>query len=210
MADIVGDIVRVTVAATYTSELQVEMINLNYRCVTSGGADTRAGLAAAVYAGLIGSYDNIMSFNSSIYGWKVAYINRTPPPSPLTGGTSSPGAVATFFLPTQNRPLLRWLTGFTGRGYRGRVFMFSPAASKVTTGGIPSTDVTTAMATFGTAATAPIVTGGSTWHLVIAHRSLPPVVTWTTTDVTGYTAIQKYATQRRSGQYGRPNVIPPW
>lgn len=213
MADIVGDIVRVTVAADFAGESQVEMINLNYRCAVSGGADTRTGLGAAVFAGLIGSYDNIMSFNSNIYGWKVSYVNRTPPPSPVTGGSSSTGAVATNFAPTQCRPLLRWLTGFSGRQYRGRVYMFTPAASKITTNGVPTTDVVTAMSTFGTAAAAPIATGGSTWHLCIAHRPPPPPAPpspWTSTDCTGYLAIQKFATQRRSGQFGRTNTVPPW
>lgn len=209
MPDVVGDIVRVTIAATYSSENQVEMINLNYRCTTAGGTDSRTGLGAAVYAGIDGVYDLVMSFNSVLYGWKVSYVNRTPPPAPVTGGTSATGAIATFFAPTQVRPLLRWKTGFTGRQYRGRLFMFTPAASKMQTGGIPSADVVTAMSSFATTAAAPIITAGSTWQLVIAHRPTPPAL-WTATDVTGYTALDKFATQRRSGVFGRPNALPPW
>lgn len=209
MADIVGDLVRITVATTYPTEPQVQENNITFKCSISGGTDTRTALGANVFALYTGGYSIIQSSGCNIYGWKAAYLNRAPAPSALTGGTSTPGGAGSNWLPTQLRPLLRWGTGFAGRKYRGRLYLPTPSSTGITTGGVPSGAVVTQMANLGTGLVAPFSSAGSTWIPVIAHRPTGGGA-WDSTPITGYTAVSVFATQRKSGILGRPNPGPPW
>lgn len=209
MPDIAGDIVKVTIATTFPTEFQVQMINLSYVCTVAGGSDTRAALGNALLNQLSGDYVLNMNVNSTLFGYKVSYLNRTPPPAAVTGGTSQPGVLSGTFAPTQCRPLLRWTTQFAGRKYRGRVYMFTPNSTMVGTGGIPAAAVVTSTNNFAALAVAAFTSAGSTWHLCIAHRP-PPGGVWSSTQVTGYTDVDIFATQRRSSRFGRVNTIPPW
>lgn len=210
MADIVGDIVRVSIAAFYDTKTQLQLNTPHFLCKASGGGDSRIALATNIFNNFSGTILTGMSPTSFLYGWKVDYVNRTPPPVPVTGGTEVPGMGSGVPMPSQSRPLISLKTAFAGRGYRGRLYSFTPTASKLNADGTVLAAWETVLDAMTDAMIAPIVVGGSTWQLVIAHRPKGPILAWTATDVNEGGSTGRVATQRRSGMYGRLNQYPPW
>jgi hypothetical protein len=205
--DTPGDILRVTIAALYP-DTQVQEVNHNFVCGSSGGGDSRTALGAAVLGVYVTNYAPVMSSVSSLYGYKVALVNRPPPPFPKALVSSTPGALTVLVMPTQVRPILGWQTAQAGRGFRGRNFLFTPADTMMGSTGYPNTTMNTATAAVGAAIGAGFSVGGSAWAPVVAHRHKGPPVTWTFTLVANGFNPAKFGTQRKSGNYGRVNSNP--
>jgi hypothetical protein len=206
--DAVNDIVRVTTAWSYPDQ-QVIMNNLSYQCIIAGGSDTRAGLGAAVAAFMLSNYGPVVAAAANFYGWKVSSLNKSPTPAPVSGLNVTAGGAANPNCPTQARPILKLLTPSAGRKYRGRLFMPPPATAYVTAGGFPSTALNTVMVTVGNAIVTGVITGGSTWAPVIAHRVKKMPLSTTATLITGTSVPGLFGTQWKSGNTGRVNT-PPW
>jgi hypothetical protein len=204
----VGDIVRVTIAATFPGP-QVLECNMHFLCATADGTDRTGTLGAGVYDIFLANLLELMSEDTSLYGWRAAIVNRTPTPAPKTGVGVQPGLAALPPLPSQARPLLRWRTSLGGRKYRGRIFLPPGDQTQITTTGSPSIDYQVAMAALGTALVSPLTYGTAQYNLVIAHRTPGTPPTYTTTPVITFDVAGQFGTQRRSGQTGRTNG-PPW
>lgn len=202
-----GDIIRVTIAATFPDS-QIQENNLNYVITSAGGTDFRPTLGPSVYALFLANWLNSMSYDSSMYGWKVAVVNRSPNPVPASAVATNVGSISAHPCPTQARPILSWQTANGGRGYRGRLFLFTPSSNAVSATGYLDTTPAAASAALAAALLPPITAGGTTLQLVIAHRHKGPPVTWTVDPVTAAIARVKIGTQRKSGNYGRTNVGP--
>jgi hypothetical protein len=205
--DLVGDIVRVTLAWQYPDS-QIEENNIAFRCSASGGSDSRAALGGAVYSGLALIYAPAMGPSSSGYGWKVTSLNKTTPPLPESLATPSPGTGVDPNCPTQARPILRLRTALSGRKYRGRLFLPTPDTTRITNGGYPTPGLLTIIGTFGAALLVPVNVLGSTWIAIIAHLvpGNPPATTYD--DIVSTAPSGLFGTQRRSGNTGRINSIP--
>ena len=121
-------------------------------------------------------------------------------------GTS--GGDSGFELPTQVRGLISWKTALAGRAYRGRSYLPTPTVTFNTVDGGPTSTCLTAWAGFATFLQAPVVTGGSTWVPGIYHRVPTAVISSIFDQFTGATVSSFFATQRRSGRFGRPNNPP--
>lgn len=210
MADIIGDIVRVTVAAYYDTKTQLQINALHFICKATGGGDTRNALGVAVFNNYSAQLLAGMPATSSLYGYKVDNVNRTPPPVPITANLEVPGMGSGVPMPSQCRPLVALKTAFAGRGYRGRIFTFTPVSSKINADGTVLAAWVTTMDAFTDALIAPQAVGGSTWQLCIAHRPKGPILAWSATDVNEGGSTTLIATQRSSGRYGRINQYPPW
>ena len=205
--DVVNDIVRVTVAWQYPDS-QIIMNNVCFRCVTAGGADTRNGLGTACANDFSINYLAQVAPAASLYGYKVANLNRVPNPLPVTAILSTPGTGSNPNCPTQVRPILRFKTANTGRKYRGRLFLPPPQTAGVTTAGFPAAGLQAAIAALGTALIAPNTVGGSTWNPVIAHRVKKAPLATTSDDILAFTSPTLFGTQWKSGNTGRINVTP--
>lgn len=205
--DQIGKIVRVTIAATF-SDNQVQMNNLSYACTTAGGGDSRGALGAAVQTLFNAAMLPVMSSNSAIYGWLVQTLMPRPPDISVSGVNTIAGAGGATYVPSQARPLIGFKTALAGKKYRGRIYCFSPASTLVDAGGYPPAALNAVINAFGTSLLAPIIVGGSTWSLAIAHRSPGSPLTYTYDLVTARAVRNQWGTQRRSGNTGRLNVNP--
>ncbi len=207
--DTVGDILRVTIAATYPDG-QLQLTSVNYICTASGGGDTRAALGANLYNGIGTNWLPMMAPTSSLYGYKVSLVNRKPAPLPKVLAAIQAGTGSGNTMPTQSRPLISTGTGNAGRAYRGRMFLFTPASNQISATSFLSTAALTALGNIAGSVFNSFASGGTTWQPVIAHRHAGPPVTWSWDPMTSGQAQSKIATQRRSGNYGRTNSLVPW
>lgn len=121
---------------------------------------------------------------------------------------SSAGTAGPNLLPTQVCGIITKLTAFAGRRFRGRVYMPFPSEEVNTSAGAP-----TGPYLVNLAATAALLlavrtiingAGSATFTPVLFHR--PPGST--TTALVGTRTNSRWATQRRRGPYGQPNVLP--
>lgn len=122
-------------------------------------------------------------------------------------GAGTGGATA---VPTQVRGLISWYaTVAAGPRYRGRSYIPFPPQAALLASGDPTAGYTAALANHSISLAGPIVTvngaGSTTVQLCIAHRKDIPI---SAALVTVLNARAKFATQRKSGQYGRANVAP--
>lgn len=149
-------------------------------------------------------------------GMQVRIISRVPQPAAVasTAGTGV-GTVGGGLLPLQTRGFWSRRTNTSGRAFRGRVYIPFPAQND-NTGGVPSGAYQTRLIALANAiepfAGIAVTGGGGAATLVptIFHRARPgpPPVPASETVITSRLFPIKWATQRRSGSFGRPNVSP--
>lgn len=108
----------------------------------------------------------------------------------------------------QTAGLISWKTPLAGPGGRGRTYIPFPSAGDSELKGQPTDDYVTRLTNFVIAisgfATVNHAGGGSA---TLAH-GLKKKNSGTFTEYTGFTANQKWATQKRRGTYGRVNTTP--
>lgn len=205
--DVVGELVKVTIAATYPDS-QLQECNIGYKCTAIGGADTRALLGPAVQAFFTARVIPNMAVVSSLYGWRVQQLDPLPAASTVFGTAIVAGTAGATSAPTQARPLLSWITAFAGKKYRGRIYVFTPTFDCSDATSYPNAATLGTVNNLGNDLRGSVVVGGSTWKSVILHK--PPAAggPWTSTDITNHKAAIYFGTQRRSGNTGRLNKLP--
>lgn len=207
--DRVGELVRVTLAATYTNN-QVEETDYAFTPTVTGGGDSRAALGAGVYGALSAVLPPYLATTTNMFGWKVSVLNVKPPPAAVSSKTLVAGTdAANAALPTQARPLIRFRTDLGGRTGRGRSYMFTPSAGFLQGDNTVNPALVAVLQGFGAFLAAGITVGGTAWSFVILNRSAPPPpFTYGFTPVKTAEATNLFATQRRSGDTGRKNADP--
>lgn len=203
--DQAGEIQRVTIAAYY-SDSQVELNNIAYLCTGAGGTDTKAALGANVYAGYVAQWLPEMSPESQLYGYRITQLMPRPAPVAIEVANPQVGTGTGNYLGTQARPILRFRTLMSGRGNRGRIYVFTPTVAGIDTNGYPTAGLNSAITGLGLALALTFTSAGSTWTLCIAHRAPGP--TYTATQVDHISVPGVFGTQRRSGNTGRLNPYP--
>jgi hypothetical protein len=167
-------------------------------------ADTMSGNAGNFYKPLLCDV-------SSYRGLLARKLTLPPPlpPRPSVAG-KGPGTGATGALPCQVSGIITLLTGLAGRKFRGRLYIPFPGPSDSTAAANPvPTDAYVGKLTnfaVNIISSFDVDDGaGNTAHLspIIYHRS-----GGTDTLVIGHRSNKAWATQRRRGDYGRPNVPP--
>jgi hypothetical protein len=206
--DGLGDVVRITMAASYRGS-QIEEMNVFYQCAISGGTDSRPLLNAAVDSIVTTNLIPTMNGSMKYFGSRVSVEQAAVRPTPTVTTPLTAGGDGVASLPTQVRGLVEWHTPLIGRRQRGRIFVFTPAADWTDSDGNPSAALQTKYAAFATALSAGFTAAGSSWNLVIYHRPkrVPPTP-FSVTAVNGFVVRTKFATQRRAGQLGRTNTDP--
>jgi hypothetical protein len=188
---------------------QASVSSFYYLVVTVGGVpatDQDVGDTLATNAGALlrACINNNATFNG------IVTQKIIPPPltvdvfSTANAGAGSGGTPA---LPKQVTGLVSWYTALAGRAKRGRTYMPFPAVPADLGDGTPTAAYQTAVSTFANAVKGltAIAIGGrtATLALILYHRQL------TTYDViTALLVRNQWATQRRRGAYGRPNISP--
>lgn len=153
----------------------------------------------------------VMSTTATYYGTKGRIIRPTATTVPVVvNANSGPGSIGVQGLPSQVRGIMKFLTPLIGKSGRGRMYLPWPDASDSTgTPAHPGVGYGAAQAAIGTFFTSALTLGGGGNTVNI----FPGVYNRTTHLFTPYSAYEAegvWATQRRGGPFGRPNVIPPF
>jgi uncharacterized membrane protein len=154
------------------------------------------------------AYKSIITSNSNYLGTITRVLNRVPTAAAVKDQTlHGVGTVTPPDAPRQSSGIISWFTAFAGRKYRGRQYIPFPPTSVVQGDGTPGSGYVTVLTNIATALTGPInISVGArtgTIQLCVYHRS-----TKTYTLILGGVGVTKFATQRRRGSYGRPNISP--
>lgn len=211
MNDFVGELVRCTSAAIYPTGVtgqQVEECNVFMVCNAAGGGDSRLALASAIDGLWAAAYLSKLYTTTKYYGTKVSVQNIHPPPAPIATIANLPGTGSNGVLPTQVRGLIRWQTLIGGRTGRGRIFAFTPDVNQQDPSGSPVAGYKTAMQAVANGYLSGFTVAGSTWALVVAHRGAAHPPSYTFNLAAGNQVFPGFATQRRSGETGRVNILP--
>lgn len=188
--------------------------NVRYFQVTAVvGASDQLAFQSSLDTILIPFYTNAMTNAAYVAGSLLQYSPANVPPNLPTinvyASTDHPGTAGTTPLPSQTCGIYTLQTPFAGRKYRGRSYIPFPDYADSLMGAIP---IPTG-AYFGKVADIATVCSGSeivttgggatTIEWGVWHRA-----TGTITLNTDFRVTQKWATQRRRGNFGRPNAAP--
>lgn len=192
-----------TGATTPTQEGQ----NIRYARVAGlGGAGTTDYQAALdIDLALNAAYKALMSENARYYGVGVTVIHPVQLIEQFSGQNEGNGDVAGAILPTQTCGIITLQTGFAGRANRGRVYVPFPPSAMNNNGFRPTPDYMLALNDLGPLLVNTIVVGGDT-NFASLTWCLYNKTTHATKDLTEFRANRAWATQRRRGAYGQPNV----
>lgn len=205
-----NDIYRVTVG-TYWG-FQVGLNVTHWRVSIIVGAQPGDPIIAAAFdAGFAGVYKTLMHAQATYYGVRVQKIEPQPVLFPaVSANNSGIGTAGAAGLPSQNSGLVTFRTPYAGRSFRGRLYMPFPAEQdNVDATGRPTNGYITnlnALANFyRTPLVAQLAGNSVTLELGVRGRSIPSFIV-----VNAHVVRPFWATQRRRGDFGRPNVIPPF
>lgn len=201
-----SQILEVRFAATALSQAA---INVRHYIASSvlGGTVTTDDFAATLSAVIPALYKAIMSDQAVYYGLSVQKIFPVPPAVASVDYTGqAAGSVNSDILPGQVTGILTMRTANAGPGFRGRNYIPFPPES-LNTDGIPTSTYMTGLTNLADKFDDSwVVTAGA------STATLSPVLwnraTLTPTAITAAQARQKWATQRRRGNYGQRNVAP--
>jgi hypothetical protein len=209
---VTGDVWQLKVYTYQGNQLGLNV--LFYRLGISTGSPTAENQIQSIYTQIGAVLLPLLENTAIYYGLGLTRWMVRPTPSAIyyqNGGAA--GAAGAGPLPGQTTGMITKLTGLGGRANRGRVYVPFPARASATGSPlIPTVGYVTALAAYAGVILTNLTTtdgglNGQTWLPVLKHgNAFPPSVTL----INGATPRQKWATQRRRGDYGRANQIPPF
>lgn len=202
-----GDICRLRVACYTANQVGINVAHFQVTSVT-GTSRNDAQVADDFNTSLAPRYKTALSAQARFRGVSFQRILPLPPTFPQIVTTlDGVGLVAGDMLATQTSGIVSAKTEFAGAKYRGRVYIPFPGEASSDVNGIPIAQYVTDIEDIGEELYTPVVlgAGGNTVTLTpcIFHRA-----TGTATKIDGFTARQKWATQRRRGSFGQVNPTP--
>jgi len=211
VADIVAlfDTVEVRVCAYTPSQIALNV--LHYLCLSVSSAPPDYTMIAIAFDTLFATnYKNFLGGNAAYRGVTAKRLTSIQSIQYPAVGGAGPAAGGATVCPTQVAGLITIRTRFGGSGYRGRVFLPFPASSYLATTGAPGAPIIALMGNIALSMGPSItITGGAGSSCILQQviRKRGGILT-NDPQVIGYTVQPKFATQRRRGQYGQPNVLP--
>lgn len=211
----VGDVYEVTFYSVNAEQCAINRLFYRVGAFAGTGA-TNAQIAAVMAAQIAVPLKAVMSASATYRGLRVSQVWPRPRSIEAENTTNQGvGGVAGNILPRQVRGIITKRTNYAGPQFRGRFYTPFPSAGSNDTDGTPLAAFVTSLTTLASAILANQVgvgAGGNTvdlnpilWHPVYVNGQ----VTSQSHDViTSTRANDKWATQRKSGTYGSPNVAP--
>jgi hypothetical protein len=200
----VGQHVRVT--AETTIGVQTCLMDMFYRVSAIAGTSCTDQQFADYISPILGvPIKNLLPTAANFWGVRVQITAPTLAPGVFSVSGSGAGSYGAGVVPTQVGAVITKYSALAGRKGRGRIYFGPHATGQLTgTGGISAGTLTllgTLAATF--VGTMTPGSGGNTATLFaeIYHRA-----TQTGSDITTFLPSGKFGTQRRRGDYGRPNT----
>jgi len=191
---------------------QAAVNTIYYECLTTDGAFTDQDFVDYMDS-IWGTHFPPLLANTAGYSGATAQIMHFPYAEDATvfqSASAATGTAGAIGLPRQASAIISWYGTGAGPRNRGRLYIPFPASADDEGNGNPTAGY---LARLGTLATnlksvSSITQGGHTasFRLVIFHRATAPP-NWTE-DVFRYTIKDKWATQKRRGDYGKANSGP--
>ncbi len=161
------------------------------------------GAAAPVFKALI--------CTTAFYrGVQLTYLNVTPlPATQFFNGNNGAGTFGANSMPTQVRGITKRQTAFAGPRYRGRIYWPFPAVGAATSSGgmtgAYQTAITNVLSALCPTTGLTVISGGGTAKVlpILWNRHLRLA-----TNITAYGSDIGFATQKKSGYYGKVNTSP--
>lgn len=211
-----NDIYEVTYFATFGD--QAAVIRHNYQERNTAGTGPTTTQFGAVLAANVGApLKACLSASASYRGLMVKKLTPIPPTQPVINITNQgAGGVVGEPLPRQVRGIITFTTPFAGRGFRGRVYVPFPSEASNDTDATPTAAYVTLLTTLGQAMQQSypgVGAGGNTgdlFRVLVRYVYIGGNLTSVAyrADITASLPRDRWATQRRSGAYGRPNISP--
>jgi hypothetical protein len=213
---LVNDLVKVSIWCTDAEQASVNRL---WYLITSVGAPaaTDADMATELDVGFLDTAIPPMLNNNALYNGVQCQIYRNPGPgqtifrAQFSIAGSAAGTGGALALPRQSAGITRWLTPQAGRAYRGRSYWPFPSTAHDVGNGNPTSAYSALVTTLSNGLfTFTNITGSGTalCDLVLMHKKNKAGVTPPPTVMQGALVEGRWATQRRRGSFGRPNISP--
>ncbi len=202
----VGELYRVTFFCRADDQLGV---NVRYFKVTSivGGVPTESVIAADIDAIFAPMYKALLSANAEYRGVQIQMIAPGPSRVPVFINTSvGAGLVAGAVMARQASGIATFTTALAGRANRGRIYVPFPSVASDTVTGHPNAAYLTALDALSLEMTLSRFYG-PVGSVISADWVIKHTGGFTTQPITGRRSNPKWATQRRRGDYGKPNPL---
>jgi len=192
---------------------QTALIRWYYQITSITGIVTDADAAATFDVALSPLFAAMMTNGAQYRGVLVQRVSPLPILVRQVGNSHpANGSRGTTPAPGQLTGLIHWATDLAKQRGRGRSYLPFPDKSDITPSTAPSIGLLNAYANLAAFVLGPVtVVGGvgtsSTWSLVLTHRA-GKSPTPLPTGITAYQVEGAFATQRRRGSFGKPNVPP--
>jgi len=201
----VGDVYQVKLYSLLGQQAGINV--LHYSVTTLGGtgaSDFEIGQAMA--AALPTTYKALLSASASYRGLGIRKILPTLSIETYNVTAQGAGGVAGEALPKQISGLITLRTTVPGRAFRGRVYVPFPGEGDNDTDQTPTAGYITRLGNFAGTLITTVTAGGANSNqlrLGVFHRVGGAITVCNDT-----TARDRWATQRRRGDYGRTNILP--
>jgi hypothetical protein len=202
-----GDIVESVTYTSYGSQIGAIVRHWVIGSTTGAGGTDQA--LVNVLSAAIGPPLKALMNNQAVYQ-KTRLAKILPLPrlafveSSLGFGN---GGVGGDILPQQSSGLISLRSQLAGRAHRGRAFIPFPSETDSNIAGVPALGYQTNLQAMGVVLATSYVFGNAPDQgqafPAIYHR-----VTFNVTQISGFVIRVGWATQRRRGTFGRPNVLP--
>jgi len=188
---------------------QVAFTQLHYRITAADGLKTGATFAQELSALTHVAFKACLTNLAIFRGIIVQRVFPKPVSFPENNTTNAgAGAGGATPLPRQVSGIITTQTDFGGPRFRGRMYIpFPPTAFQDAATAAPTAAYKTALDGFRTLAIA-LLSDQIAPGTADARPCLMDPVTGGTTDITSSLSRQRWATQRRRGDYGQQNVSP--
>lgn len=203
-----GDVLELEVLTAITNQVGVNILHYNVTTVTTGGA-TLQEICNGMDLVLNIFYKNILCNAATYRGVGLSNISGLRTAQVVSTAHAGPGTAGANLIPTQVRGLISTYSNLAGPRYRGRIYVPFPSANGADAAGLPTPAYVVILDALRAAIIAPRTIGGvggnTTIVPSIAHRKDVPV---SASEVQISVARTRFATQRKSGAYGRVNTPP--
>lgn len=204
-----NDLIQCRVACWHGNQLSINLYYYQMQA-KSGGAFTTDDAALGLDNLASAVYPPAISANAQYYGVQVRKWNVGPPDLPVRSiANTQAGQLTGDTLPDQVCGIITKQTAFAGKGYRGRVYIPFPSTTMADTDDTPLAAYLSKLNDISNN-----LLKGSTITGALASMFAAPIL-WkphglSFAYITTLRSNKKWATQRRRGNYGRINELPPW
>ncbi len=206
-----NDIVELRVGASQTNQAAFNVTHWRVSAFT-GGSALDVAFATAMEALLAPPYKAAMTTIAKFEGVRAQVVWPRPlPVAVISKALTGLGTAGANAMPAQVSGLITLRTNMAGPGGRGRLYIpFPDMSGNDGVTNAPDLAVYIPLLDNIGAAIATPLTVGVLGNTATLEPGLWNRTTHVFTPLTNVTSVHLWATQRRRGDEGRPNLVPPW